>query len=375
MRLMSIVTAALVVVALYMVIMQRDRLGLFASGEASAAAVAQEETAEASSQNVQAPPQRESDAPVSVVTRTSTAQPIQSGIVLSGRTEAARKVEVRSETTGLVISDPIRKGAAIQSGDLLCQIDPGTRQASLAEARARLVEAETNLTTSSKLVERGFSSETDLVSKQAAMESAQAQVQQAERELERLRIVAPFDGILESDTAELGSLLQPGGACATLISLDPIKLVGYVPEKDVERLETGSPAGARLITGQVLSGQVTFLSRSADELTRTFRVEVTVPNPDRSIRDGVTAEILIGLAGEIGHLIPQSALTLNDAGDLGIRAAVGDVARFMAVKLIRDDPKGVWVSGLPDSVDVIVVGQDFVRDGRAIVPTPEGSAE
>ena len=375
MRLMSIVTAALVVVALYMVIMQRDRLGLFASGEASAAAVAQEETAEASSQNVQAPPQRESDAPVSVVTRTSTAQPIQSGIVLSGRTEAARKVEVRSETTGLVISDPIRKGAAIQSGDLLCQIDPGTRQASLAEARARLVEAETNLTTSSKLVERGFSSETDLVSKQAAMESAQAQVQQAERELDRLRIVAPFDGILESDTAELGSLLQPGGACATLISLDPIKLVGYVPEKDVERLETGSPAGARLITGQVLSGQVTFLSRSADELTRTFRVEVTVPNPDRSIRDGVTAEILIGLAGEIGHLIPQSALTLNDAGDLGIRAAVGDVARFMAVKLIRDDPKGVWVSGLPDSVDVIVVGQDFVRDGRAIVPTPEGSAE
>lgn len=355
MRLTSIITAILVAAALYALIMERDTLRAFAGG--TTPETAQLETVQ---------PVADLDAPVSVVVMRSTARPVQSGIVLSGQTEAARLVEVRSETNGLVISEPIRKGQPITAGDTLCSLDSGTRNATLTEMRARLREAQTNYNTAQKLVERGFSSETDAMSRQASFESAQAMVEQAETEISRLTINAPFDGILETDTAELGSLLQPGSPCATLISLNPIKLVGFVPEQDVESLTLGSPAGARLITGQVLSGQVSFLSRSADEVTRTFRVEIEVPNPDMAIRDGVTAEIMIGLEGETGHMIPQSSLTLNDAGKLGIRANVDGITRFMPVTLIRDDAEGVWVSGLPDEIELIVVGQDFVRDGRAI---------
>ncbi|MEM7616739.1 MAG: efflux RND transporter periplasmic adaptor subunit, partial [Pseudomonadota bacterium] len=305
MRLTSLLTALLVAVALYALIMERDALRAFANGADVSEGAVVEPVAVA-----------DPDAAVSVVVLRSEARPVQSGIVLSGQTEAARFVEVRSETTGLVISEPIRKGTPIARGDELCRLDPGTREATLSEARARLLEAETNNSTAQQLSQRGFSSETDAISKQAALESAEAMVEQAEKELQRLTITAPFDGILETDTAELGSLLQPGGACATLISLNPIKLVGFVPEQDVERLDFGAPAGARLITGQVLSGQVSFLSRSADEVTRTFRVEIQVPNEDQSIRDGVTAEIMIGLDGATGHLVPQSALTLNDTGEL-----------------------------------------------------------
>ncbi|MEM8658166.1 MAG: efflux RND transporter periplasmic adaptor subunit, partial [Pseudomonadota bacterium] len=112
----------------------------------------------------------------------------------------------------------------------------------------------------------------------------------------------------------------------------------------------------------------------ADEVTRTFRVEIQVPNEDQSIRDGVTAEIMIGLDGATGHLVPQSALTLNDTGELGIRANEDGIARFMPVTPIRDDAEGVWISGLPDSVEIIVVGQDFVRDGRKIDVTYKESA-
>ncbi|WP_112323274.1 efflux RND transporter periplasmic adaptor subunit [Oceanibium sediminis] len=358
MRFLPLLTALLVALALYAVILERDALTAFANG---AAPEAEEQAAP--------PPVGSADGPVSVVVMSSRAAPVQSGIVLSGRTEAARKVQIRAETTGLVISEPIAKGTRIASGDTLCELAPGTREASLAEAQARLREAETQLRTSQQLAERGFSAETDTITKQAALQSAQARVEQAQTELDRLTITAPFDGLLETNTAELGELMQPGGACATLISLDPIVLVGFVPEQDIEKLTVGSPAGARLVTGQVLSGQVTFLSRSADEITRTFRVEVQVPNPDRSIRDGVTAEILIGLEGETGHLLPQSALTLNDDGILGVRTAEDGRARFMPVTLIRDDARGVWVGGLPEKADVIVVGQDFVRDGRPIIPT------
>jgi multidrug efflux system membrane fusion protein len=186
----------------------------------------------------------------------------------------------------------------------------------------------------------------------------------------RLEIAAPFAGLLESDTAELGSLLQPGGLCATLIGLDPVKIVGFVPETEVDRIEVGARAGARLVTGRELTGEVTFLSRSADPTTRTFRVEITVPNPDLSVRDGQTAEILVEADGAMAHLLPQSALTLDDDGTLGVRTVTQEnAARFVPVTLLRDTINGVWVAGLPDEVAVIVLGQEYVTDGVPVEVT------
>ena len=119
-----------------------------------------------------------------------------------------------------------------------------------------------------------------------------------------------------------------------------------------------------------MRGRVTFLSRSADPQTRTFRVDIDVPNADLNIRDGQTAEIMIASDGANAHLLPQSALTLDDDGRLGVRlVATGSVAQFVPVQLIRDTVKGVWVTGLDDQVDVIVVGQEYVTDGVAVVPT------
>jgi len=105
-------------------------------------------------------------------------------------------------------------------------------------------------------------------------------------------------------------------------------------------------------------------------LTRTFRVEIDVANPDLSIRDGQTAEILIASAGKQAHLLPQSALTLNDDGNLGLRLVGPDnVSKFMEVDLLRDTIEGVWLAGLPEEVAVIVVGQEYVNDGVEVAPT------
>ncbi len=364
MRFLPFFTACLVAVVLYGVIMERDALKAFANGET----VAQTTEEPLGDQVTTA----SADGPVSVVVQISEGQVVQSGLVLSGRTEAARNVEIKSETSGLVVSEPISKGSTLEAGDMMCELDPGTRLALLAEAKAKRTEAMNNNDTATKLAERGFQSETSAISSRAALESAEAMVSQAEKEIERLEIRAPFAGILESDTAELGSLLQPGSPCGTLIALDPIKLVGYVPELEVDKLALGAQAGGRLSSGREVVGKVSFISRSADLLTRTFEVEVEVPNPDSSIRDGVSVDILIGLEGAKGHLLPQSALTLNDEGTLGIRAHVDGVARFMPVQVIRDDPRGMWLTGLPDRVEVIVVGQDFVVDGRLITPSYRG---
>ena len=118
-----------------------------------------------------------------------------------------------------------------------------------------------------------------------------------------------------------------------------------------------------------MQGVVNFVSRSADPNTRTFRVEIAADNPDEAIRDGMTAEIAIPLAGQRAHLIPQAALTLNDAGEMGVRTAKDGEARFLPVTVLRDEQRGVWVLGLPETADVIYVGQEYVSEGRAITPT------
>ena len=394
---MPLLTAIVVSVALYALVFEREALMVFAQVDPNASETAVEEVVVN---------------PISVVAMTSVAETVDSAVILRGRTEAARQVTVASETTGLVISEPIRKGAFVEENALLCQLDPGTRAATLAEARARLAEAqgrvpeaqatvieagarvreaEINVNAARQLSEEGFASETRLVSAEAALEAANAGVQRAstqvtsaragieaaqagvaaaEREIERLSITAPFAGLLESDTTEIGSLMQPGAPCATIIQLDPIKLVGFVPETNVGQITVGAMAGARLATGEEVVGQVTFLSRSADELTRTFRVEVRVPNADLHISDGQTAEILVASDGRAAHLLPASSLTLDNEGNIGIRAVgEGNIARFMPISVMRDTIEGIWVTGLPETVDVIVVGQEYVTDGVPVVPT------
>ena len=192
----------------------------------------------------------------------------------------------------------------------------------------------------------------------------------AQKEIERLTITASFDGILESDTAELGSLLQPGSLCATVIQLDPINWLALCQKPMSTVCRWGLLARARLSSGGTVSGQVIFISRSADQTTRTFRVDVEVDNADLSIRDGQTVDMIIQAEGTIAHLVPGSALTLNNAGDLGLRIVDNtDTARFVPVTLLRDTVEGVWLSGLPETADIIVVGQEFVTDGVSVKVT------
>ena len=417
MKIVSIITAIVVIFVLYTLVFEREAFNKVADGTAIKRVVEErlkeenlatkvdleEDSAQQTDKNAEL---------VSVVVYSSNSQNLGSSVILRGETEAARFVQVRAETFGQVISDPLRKGSFVQKDDILCRLDEGTRKAALAdslarleeakalipqteaklgEANSRLEEAKINFNAASKLSEGGYASDTRVASVQAAMRSAEAgvataaagfdstraRIQSAEagvaaakKEIDRLTIIAPFEGALESDTAEIGSLLQPGDLCGTIIQLNPIKLVGFLPETELFRVKLGASVRAQLTSGQQIEGNVTFLSRSADSKTRTFRVEVNVPNDGLEIRDGQTVEIAIGSDGKKAHLLPQSALTLNDEGLLGIRFVDDkNITRFAAVKLEQDSKEGVWVSGLDDTVDVIITGQEFVKEGVKVSAT------
>ena len=331
---------------------------------------------------------------VSVLVQKSNEQEVTNGILLRGQTEAFKSVQVKAETSGSVISQPIRKGTFVKNGELLCELEVGTKSDVLSEAKVALALSLDELDASihqyelrvqaaerqKSLLKRGVgteaaveaaelsasSAETQSLSKRQAVANVEARINRATTELNNTKIIAPFDGLLESDTAEYGDFMQTGAPCGTLLALNPIKLIGYATETQVSKIEVNTTAGARLISGDTVSGTVSFISRSADPTTRTFLVETTVPNDNYEIREGSTADIYISLSGAKGHLLPQSSLTLNSSGVLGVRIALNDKAKFIPINIIRDSEEGVWVTGLPDTVDVIIVGQEYVTDNSNI---------
>ncbi len=304
----------------------------------------------------------------------SRAQEVVNRLTLRGRTEPKRRVTVTAETEGLVISEPVEKGETVERGEVLCRLDPGSRPAELREARARLDEARVQAEAAERLADQGFSPENTRAARRAALEAAQAQVERIELDIARLEMHAPFDGILEEDSAETGARLGIGGACATLADLSEIKVAGFVSELAVDRISVGQSTDVRLVNDMTAEGRISFIAPVADMETRTYEVEVTLPNPERRIRAGMTAEIEIALPPVEAHRIPQSALTLDDQGRMGVRLAEDGAARFAPVEIARESPEAIWVSGLPRTARVIVAGQEFVQEGRAVVPVPiEGS--
>jgi multidrug efflux system membrane fusion protein len=297
-----------------------------------------------------------------VVVRRVTAQPRPAVLGLRGRTEAFREVLVRAETGGRVVETPAIEGELIAEGDIMCRLDVDAREAALDQARADLRSRQLEYDAAVELSNRGHRS-----TNQAARNAARARLEAARQEMDNIIIRAPFDGFFDGRTAEIGDYLRPGDACGAIVQLDPILVVAEVAERDVAGLSAGMPAHAELVTGEAIDAQVRFVERRADPATRTFRVEVEAPNPDGLLRSGVTADIDIPLAAQPAHRVPTSILALNSDGELGVRIVENnDTVRFVPVVLLSDDGEEVWVAGLPEPANVIVLGQEFVAEGTRV---------
>ena len=299
------------------------------------------------------------------------ARPRTQTLIVRGRTEAVARVQVRARTSGQVIALPARKGAFVKAGTPLCILDQGARPARLAEARAALAQAKLDYEASATLMRSGFTPKTQKAAQKARLDAAKAAIASVKLDIERTSIKAPFDGIIEDQPAKTGDLLQPGEICAVFMQPDPLLIIGDVSERDIGALKRGMKARAELVTGELASGHLRFISPSARIATRTFRIELEVANGDRRLRDGVTAQIQIPLTPVPAHLLASSLLSLNDAGELGVRVVDEEnIVRFIPTKILADSEKGVWVSGLPDQIRLITAGQDYVRSGQKVEPVP-----
>jgi membrane fusion protein, multidrug efflux system len=312
------------------------------------------------------------DQPFQVRVRTITAEERASELVVRGRTDAKQRVTLRAQTGGLVEELAADKGDLVLAGDLVCRIETGSRQANLLRAQAQLAQAEQEHTAAETLRERGHTAESQLRAARAARDAAKAAVADAELDLKRTRILAPFDGVVESRPAEPGALLNVGDICAEIATRDPMLVVAQVSERDIGRIETGMAGHAHLVTGEGAKGRISYISSSAETATRTFRVELEIPNSDGALRAGVTAQISIALEPVVAHRFSPAILSLADDGRIGVRTVDDDSrVRFLPVEVVADDRDAVWVTGLPESVTVITVGQDYVEEGERVDVTYE----
>ena len=186
-------------------------------------------------------------------------------------------------------------------------------------------------------------------------------------ELNRTEVKAPFAGYIEQ-IVKPGNFLERGQVCATIIQLDPISFIAGVPEYDINKVRIGQNVGVKLVTGQTIKGKLTFVSKSASPDTRTFVVESQIPNPEGSVKDGLTANMTIEIDKVMAHKISPSILLLNDEGKLGIRIVTeNNAAMFQEINILEDSEDGLWVTNIPNIVEIIVQGQGFVEDGQKVI--------
>ena len=233
-------------------------------------------------------------------------------IKVSGTTEADKLIKIRAEASGTVVSRPVKQGQFVKKDQLICQLYNAGRTS-------------------------------------------------------YPKVKAPFDGYLETFSVKEGDYLNTGAVCATIIDPDRMRLIGEVSEKEINFVKVGAKAVAELISGKEVEGVVSFVSTSANKGTRTFRVEIDVKNSDRSIRDGVSAQIAIEGDTILAHKISPSILMLGEAGELGIRTVNEvDQVEFKKIEILEDSMEGIWITGLPKNTRIITIGQEYVFQGQTV---------
>jgi multidrug efflux system membrane fusion protein len=305
----------------------------------------------------------------SVRTETYNMQAMPVEVPLRGRTKAKNVTTITPETSGVVTAVNVTKGQSVKAGDLICTLEEGTRAAAVAQAEAGLAQAQNAYDSNKALREKGLAAANTGIAAEAALRQAQTGFDQAKQEYDRAKVVTKVAGVVQDPVATVGSVLSPGQPCATVVELDPMLFVANVPEARIARAELGLPAKVETVTGQTVEGKVSYIASLADEATRSFPVEIEIPNADGKVLSGVTATAMVTMGTVPAHLLPQSVLTLNDEGTLGIRSVKDGVVEFYPVTIISDSRQGVWVTGLPLSVDVITMGQEYVVPGQKVNAT------
>lgn len=299
-------------------------------------------------------------------------EPWLESLVVRGKTQATAVVSVRAQVSGVLEERLVNRGDTVKKGQLVCKVDAGARAAQLAQAQAQFAKAKADFDANSKLVSKGIVTTNKLKTMKASLDAANAGIVLAKLDLERSSIRANASGIVQDPVAQVGDMLSVASTCVTLVQSDPMKFSGQVSERDIDKIKTGTIANVKLISGTNVTGKVRYISPSSDNATRTFLIEIDIPNGKGAIRDGVTARAEIKLPPTTAYRLSPSWVTLSDNGDIGVRTLTPqDKVTFVKIEIVAQTKTGFWVLGLEPDMRVISLGQEYVIEGEKVEPVAD----
>jgi multidrug efflux system membrane fusion protein len=297
-------------------------------------------------------------------------------LVLRGRTEANRSVDVKAQIAGLIVAVPAAEGALVEAGATVCEIDQEDRQLRLQHAKAGLKQATIEYQGARKLKQAGYQSELAIAQAKTRLESARVSLERSNLDLNNLSIKAPFNGVVERRPVEVGDFIQPGQLCAQVVELNPLKVSAVITEQEIGKISLDRDARLTLVNGDTLNGKISYLSRQANPITRSYRVEATIANPQLRFLAGMSGSLQIGSEPMSAHHIPSSLVLLDDAGHLVVRAVDDQgVINTLSVVNVGESSDGVWVTGLPERVALVTVGQNYVTEAEQVLVSYRDSSD
>lgn len=312
---------------------------------------------------------REEPKPVAVAAATSEAETVTQFYQAEGQALPDRDTTMRAEISGDIAEVLVRKGQDVSAGDIIARFDPTNNIADANRAAEALVQAQREFDNAEQLLERGVATTDRVVEARSALASTQAQVTAVEQAAKALTITAAFDGRVETLTLDEGEFVSAGTEVGRLVDITPLTVAIQVPQQSLTRLSVGQTATVRFITGEERTGVVTFVGTSAASETRTFLAEIEVENEDGAIPAGISAEVIIPTGEVTAHFLSPSIVSLSAEGALGIKTVNADnVVEFFEIQIVKAQIDGIWVTGLPDRVDIITVGQGFVNETETVAP-------
>lgn len=283
-----------------------------------------------------------------------------------GQAQPQRDTTVQAENAGTVVELPFTKGDRVEEGDVIARLSASQAEAALQQAEEERTRAEREFVNASQLLDRGVATVDRVAQARAALAAAEAQVAAAEQSLDNLTLTSPFAGRIEQMPVETGEFVAAGEEIARIVDTDPLTVAIQVPQTALNRISAGQEAFVRFITGQERRGVVTFVGGAAATSTRTFLVEIEVPNPDGDIPAGISAELTIPTGSAQAHLVTPSTVSLGPDGDIGVKTVEDGKVSYYPIEIVKAEIGGVWATGLPDEAQIITLGQGFVRAGEAV---------
>jgi membrane fusion protein (multidrug efflux system) len=292
----------------------------------------------------------------------------------SGVVQAHTAVDVAFQVPGKVVAVGPDEGAAVRVGELLAQIDSTDYRLGVEQAVAQAEHATSERDRYRPLLAAGSISPSDFDRIESGARQAAAAADLARKHLADTRLVAPMTGIVARRGIERGATASPGQPVFTLMDVDPVRVRVGIPESEIGGIRVGQRAQVQLpaLAGQAFAGRVTLVGIAAEPTTRTYAVEISVPNHDHRLRVGMVAEARVELERQRRVITVPIAAVVRDADDVSLlyvldQKAQRAHARRVEIGAAHDDAIEV-AHGLAAGELVIIAGQQRLREGSRVVP-------